>query len=154
MRQTSNIFKIIVLLLIGFQCQLLKAQETTLSSVPDARLYEAFGKERVDFLVQKNPDMIKYYNFFLDNSFVLVKHHPEKVAEIIRTVPMMELTNPSLVKDVPNKAVGTKSVNILKYKYQLNMNNTTQYRLDDSGTVIIFFPARVITEKYNKARNL
>jgi hypothetical protein len=28
------------------------------------------------------------------------------------------------------------------------------YRLDDSGILVVIYPARTITEKYNKARNL
>jgi hypothetical protein len=154
MKHVSNVFKVFIFLMLVFQYQISNAQSTVLSTTPDARLYEAFGQERVDFLVQKNPDMIKYYNFFLDNAFVLVQHPAEKVAGIVSSCPLLEVSKPSLSLDQPNINKGTKSINILKYKFQMEQNTSKQYRLDNSGIVIVFSSATSFMEKYNKARNL
>lgn len=127
--------------------------QSSVSNVPDPRLYEAFGSERVEFLQQSNPDLIRYYNFYLDNAFTLVQHPAEKVAGIRTSCPLLTLNSQTQKADVPDMRKGTKSINILKYKYQLSQDRPTQYRLDDSGIVIVFLPAREITEKYNAIRN-
>jgi hypothetical protein len=154
MRNVSKVLAIMLLLFIGFNTQPAKAQEKTLSNNPDPRLYEAFGKERVDFLIKNNPDLIGYYNFFLDNAFVMVQHQSEKIPGIISNCPILEVISPDFIIEKPDMTKGTKSINILKYKYQIEQDKTTQYRLDNSGIIIVFYPATIITEKYNKARNL
>ncbi len=117
--------------------------------VPDNRLYEAFGKEQVEFLLQNNPDMVTYYNFFLDNAFVLIQHPKEKTAGL----PKMTLNNQKLVSEKPDISKGTKSINILKYSYTILPDESASYRLDDSGIAIVFFSAKEITEKYNKYKS-
>ncbi|MEI6124647.1 MAG: hypothetical protein WCQ95_13600 [Bacteroidota bacterium] len=154
MRTVSKLFAIAVTFLLMFQFGVSKAQDLTLTNTPDARLYEAFGNDRVAFLKQNNPDLIGYYNFFLDNAFTITQHPVEKIAGIITSCPLLKLKNGSLTIDKPDMVKGTKSINILKYLYKIEQNKTTQYRLDDSGIVIVFYPAKYFTEKYNKARNL
>lgn len=148
-----KLVKIILLLVLGFQFQGLKAQEMIVSNVPDPRLNEALGDEQIQFLTQNNPDLIGYYNYFLDNAFVLIQHPAEKVPGIIANVPLLELKNASLSMDKPDVAKGAKGINIFKYDFHLDQNNSTQYRLDNSGIIIVFYPAKVITANYNKARN-
>jgi len=145
---------LIFALLLGFSSTFTTAQNSTLSRNPDPRLYEAFGKGRIDFLQQNNPDLIEYYNFYLDNACVLEQHPSEKIPGIISSCPIMELISPEMTMDKPDMAKGTKSINILKYQYKIEQDKTTQYRLDDSGIVIVFYPAKITTEKYNKAKNL
>lgn len=145
---------LIFALLLGVSSTFTNAQNSTLSRDPDPRLYEAFGKDRINFLQQNNPDVIEYYNFYLDNAFVIEQHPSDKIPGIISSCPLLQLIDPGKTMDKPDIVKGTKSINILKYNYKIEQDRTTQYRLDDSGIVIVFYPANVITEKYNKARNL
>ena len=154
MQNVSGGLTIFIALIFVFQIQSAKAQDYTLSSKPDPRLTEAFGKDQVQFLEQNNPDLIQYYNFYLDNAFTLVQHQPEKIAGIISSCTLLTLINSELNLDKPDMSKGTKSINILKYKYLLSYDKPSSYRIDDSGIVIVFFPAKVITENYNKAKNL
>lgn len=130
------------------------AQSTSKSTAtPDPRLYEAFGKETVDFLSTNNPDMISYYNFFLDNAFTLVKHDAGKIPSLIKQYPKLELIDPKLTSDKPEMEKGTKSINILKYAYSVSSDESSTYRLDESGIVIVFYSTKEITEKYNKYKS-
>jgi hypothetical protein len=150
----NRIYRLFILVSLLFIGQLGFSQSSKDMYSPDARLYEAFGKDRIEFLKQNNPDLIMYYNFYLDNAFVLVQHPTDKIQGIVKNCPMLEVNNPSFAMDKPDMTKGTKSINILKYKYQIDPNKATTYRLDNSGIVIVFYPAKTITEKYNKARNL
>lgn len=153
MRTPKKVFWLLVTLFWGFFIQSAGAQ-SSLSDTPDARLYEAFGTERVNFLQQNNPDLIRYYNFYLDNAFVLVQHPAEKVSGNVNACPLLVLNNPALKADVPDMKKGTKSINILKYGHQIANDRSTTYRLDDSGIVIVFLSAQELTAKYNASRNL
>ncbi len=154
-KKISKVFLALLFSFISiFQVETLIAQTNSSSFEPDTRLYEAFGKEYVDFLKQNNPQLIGYFNFFLDNSFVLVQHPSEKIPGIISSCPMLELNNPALAIDHPDMVKGTKSINIFKYKYKIEQDKIVQYRLDDSGIIIIFYSGNTITEMYNKSRKI
>jgi hypothetical protein len=119
---------------------------------PDKRLYEAFGKENVEFLLLNNPDIIKYYNYYLDNAFVLVQHNIEKTSSIIQKYPRLILKDPSFSYDIPDISKGTKSINILKYIYELKHDESSTYWIDKSGIAIVFYSTKTIAENYNKIK--
>lgn len=153
MQNVSRLLACFIALIFVFQLRSAEAQEKTLSDNPDSRLIEAFGNERVDFLKRNNPDLIRYFNFFLDNAFQLVQHPAEKIEGIIKSCPMLELNDPSMKMDKPDMSKGTKSINILKYNFQLVNDKVAQYRLDNSGIIIVFLPANEITKKFNEAQS-
>jgi hypothetical protein len=119
---------------------------------PDKRLYEAFGKENVEFLLQNNPDLIEYYNYYLDNAFVLVQHNVEKTSSIVQKYPRLILKDPLFSYDIPDISKGTKSINILKYIYNLKQNESSTYWIDKSGIAIVFYSVKTIMGNYNKMK--
>jgi hypothetical protein len=119
---------------------------------PDKRLYEAFGKENVEFLLINNPAIIDYYNYYLDNAFVLVQHNPEKISSIVQKYPQLLLKDPSFSYDIPDISKGTKSINILKYVYDLKKDESSTYWIDKSGIAIVFHSSKTIMENYNKIK--
>lgn len=55
------------------------AQQTSDNSPKvDKRLYEVFDQSYLNFLSEKNPFLIQYYNFFLDNAYQIVDKAPKQ----------------------------------------------------------------------------
>ena len=46
---------------------------------PDKRLLDYFGQEKLDILMKNSPDIIYYYNFYLDNSWIIEELPQEKL---------------------------------------------------------------------------
>jgi hypothetical protein len=149
MRMKSKIFLFFFLV---FAINVYSQNSSKSTVTPDPRLYEALGKSNVEFLLQNNPDMIGYYNYYLDNAFVLVQHSPEKFSSIIKNCPKLELNDASLTYDKPDISKGTKSINILKYVYKLQPDQNSTYWIDKSGITIVFYSEKTITENYNKLK--
>ena len=57
--------------------------------VPDERLYEVYEKDYVDGLVNDNPFLIKRWNFYLDNSYRIIKDVEGKQVDY----PSIEIEN-------------------------------------------------------------
>ena len=54
------------------------AQHVGETIVPDNRLYDVYEKDYVDNLVNENPFLIKRWNFYLDNAFLITDEIIEK----------------------------------------------------------------------------
>jgi len=110
---------------------------------PDVRVIDYLGKEKVDFIQKKNPELIRYYNFFLDNAYT------------ISTVPTDKLINndfPTLNLPLKNGKVDTKSLNILKLNIQRKYDEAIYYKIKNSDEIIVFLSEKDFMVKYNKHR--
>ncbi|MFA4851752.1 MAG: hypothetical protein WC599_04465 [Bacteroidales bacterium] len=144
--------KLLIFFFLVFAINLYSQNSSKSTVTPDPRLYEALGKDNVEFLLQNNPDIIEYYNFYLDNAFALVQHATEKIPSIVQNYPKLELKNASLTYDKPDISKGAKSINILKYIYKLQPDESSTYWIDKSGIAVVFYSSKTITENYNKIK--
>jgi len=110
---------------------------------PDERVIDYLGKEKVDFIQKNNPELIRYYNFFLDNAYT------------ISTVPADKLSSnnfPELSLPMKNGKVDTKSLNILKLNIQRKYDEAIYYKIKNSKEIIVFLSEKDFMVKYNKHR--
>jgi hypothetical protein len=111
--------------------------------VPDVRVIDYLGKEKVDFIQKNNPELIRYYNFFLDNAYA------------ISTVPSDKLADnnfPTLSLPIKNGKVDTKSLNILKLNIQRKFDEAVYFKIKNSNEIIVFLSEKDFMVKYNKHR--
>jgi len=110
---------------------------------PDSRVIDYLGNEKVNIIQKNNPDLIRYYNFFLDNAYT------------ISTVPQEKLDDnnlPILTLPIKNGKVDISKLNILKLEIQRKFDNAVYYKVKNTKELIIFLSEKDFMVKYNKYR--
>ncbi len=120
---------------------------------PDARLYECFDKAYIQQLQKDNPETILYYNFYLDNSYFVGKQVPGKPVQG-KNINEITLKNEISSGKVQyfNENVSDfnpKTFNVLKYNFNTDYDKYTNYILGNTGKILIFYPEKKFTKKYN-----
>jgi len=112
---------------------------------PDKRLLDYFGQEKLDILMKNSPDIIYYYNFYLDNSWIIEELPQEKLnsKSILGVISLA--TNSSGNIDLQN-------INILKLNIKREYYSKTYYRIANTNKVIIFLSEEEFMKNYNKHR--
>jgi len=111
--------------------------------IPDARLVDYLGEEKLAILQKNDPDIIVYYNYFLDNSY------------IIQTLPADKLKGgnyKTLNLPLRGGKVDTKKLNVLKLDIQRKYDQRVYYKIADSQEVLIFLSEKEFMKKYNAYR--
>ncbi len=134
MKKLSYLNVIVAFLFISFY---------TISIEPDSRLIDYLGKEKVNFIQKNNPELIRYYNFFLDNVYYLEKLPAEKFTNSnIKTIELPLI----------NGEVDTQKLNVLKLEIQRKFDSPTYFKLKGRNEVIVFLSEKDFMKKYNKYR--
>ena len=120
---------------------------------PDARLYDCFTKEYINDLV-KNPRLLLYYNFYLDNSYFLTDSNTEK------PVQGADISTVKLALNANGESTGffnedvtkfdKKTFNPLKYNFVTDYETYTVFTLGTTGKAIVFYPQKRFAEMYNE----
>lgn len=108
---------------------------------PDVRLAEAFGTEFTDRLMHEKPNLVIYYNLFLDSSYYITELPVDKsdFLESIKVLPIDPTTDP-------------KDINVLKYELKLKFDTEMYFRMSESNKVMVFYSGEELTKKYNDRR--
>ncbi len=156
MKYISKNFKLSVILCFSIinVCSFAQKTEIDLSQVkPDARLYQCFDKTYIQQLQKDNPELILYYNFYLDNSYFVGKEVPGKPVQC-KNIKKVTLKNETLSgkvqyfnEDLSN--FNPKTFNVLKYNFNTDYNKYTNYFLGKTGKILIFYPKKRFIKKYN-----
>lgn len=117
---------------------------------PDQKLIDAFGYETVDFYQKNAPHLIKYYNFFLYNSYNIVDI-PEGKNESIESIPVFKLKDKFLSEPKDYSVNGLQNLNILKYDFKIDLNNSAIYRLEGTQKIIVFISGKEIQSNFNNS---
>jgi len=110
---------------------------------PDSRLIDYLGADKVAVMQKNSPDLIAYYNFYLDNAYTLA------------TVPADKLANnnfTSLNLPLVNGKVDSKKLNILMLNIQRKYDSSVYYKINGSSQIIIFLSEKEFMVKYNAYR--
>ena len=135
-----------LLILTGFST--ISAQ--TNSSSPDQRIIDVYGTTYTNKLVAQNPDRIAYLNYFLDHSYEIVER-ASFVGEKMAKVSTVDLNNKhTALTSRPNFDVN--SFNVLQYNFKRNRKIKTQYRIDNTNKVIVFYSEEEITNAFNQSK--
>jgi hypothetical protein len=156
MQYISKIFKLSVILCLSIINVSSFGQKTDIDFNqinPDARLYECFDKTYIQQLQKDNPELILYYNFYLDNSYFVGKEVPEKPinGKDIHTVTLKNETSSDKIQyfNEDLSKFNPKTFNVLKYNFKTDYNKYTNYILGNTGKILIFYPKKRFIKKYN-----
>lgn len=104
---------------------------------PDPRLYDALSQSEINEMLDKNPFLIQYYNYFLDYSFKIIEQPKGKTLKL----PVV------VIPDVEN-------FNILaiqkKQKLQRSWDNQTYYSIEGTNKILVFISEREFTQRLNE----
>ena len=122
------------------------AQQQT-NVVPDNRLYSKFQSDDINNMVNLMPQEITYWNWFIDNGFIVKRTTPE----IAQKYPPLKFF------DKDTKLAGEEEVsylegnfNIMAYDFEILPERTNSYRIGETGYVINIMSQKKLVENYNK----
>lgn len=110
---------------------------------PDQRIIDYLGQEKVDIITKNNPDLIRYYNYFLDNSYM------------VASVPQDKLNDNNFQEiDLPlkNGKVDIKTLNVLKLEIQRKYDERIYFKVKNSNEIFVILSEKEFIEKYNEYR--
>ncbi len=111
-------------------------------SIIRAKVVDALGVEQTKFLEQNNPDLLKYYFYFIENSFYIDELPPDKfdtgsgVQEI-----EFELTT--------DGKIDFEKLNVLKMKLERSFESRTIYRAKGSNFIVVFYSEKEFSEMFS-----
>lgn len=141
LKKLSGLFT--ALLIVGTLC----AQNV---SKADPRIAECFSKETITQMENSNPELINYYNYYLDNSYYIVdlkSVDKEITGTNIHTV-LMQSDNPGEKIYFSEKTYIKEKFNPLKYHFNLQNNSFVTYIWKEAGVGVIFYPLSHISDDF------
>lgn len=105
--------------------------------VPDKRIVEAFGQKHVDFLLKNNPNLILYYNFYLENAWKFI----ELPADKMKGLPKLELQS-------QYKNTKSSKFNLLLYQVKRYYDRENYYVYN--GKVLLLLSEENFMKLYNE----
>jgi hypothetical protein len=149
MSNSIKIFKICAVALLFLQTATAFSQTKTDPYTPDSRLYDCMKRDYVDKLSADRSELLLYYNYYLSNSYYVVKLKNEKpvTGEDIHTVT---LSGESGAKTFfAEKAYNAKTFNVMKYQFTRKMDGFTTYVWKEAGVALVFYPTRQVQANFN-----
>lgn len=105
----------------------------------DSRISDAFGSSYVKLLEEKNPDLLVYYTFYLDNAWEYVNLPIDKT----KNLPALSL--------LPGKKESSKGFNLLLYKVTRYYDRPNYYL--HNNKVIRLLSEQEFMERFNTYKN-
>lgn len=137
--------RILIILILTAASAMLYAQQGNV--VPDNRLYSRFQSDDINNMVENLPSEIVYWNWFVDNGFVIKKTYPE----LVQTFPPLKfLDKDTKLAGEEEVAYDAASFNIMAYDFEILQNKTNVYRIGNTGYVVNILSDRDLVKKYNK----
>ena len=116
------------------------------SVVPDSRLYAKFQADDINNLVNRMPQEIIYWNWFVDNGFVVKKTTPELASNYPPLKFMDKDTKLAAREEVEyNEA----NFNIMEYDFEILPDKTNIYRIGETGYIVNILSNRDLVVKFN-----
>ncbi len=120
----------------------------TQNIVPNDKIIEAFGQEKTDQLIQNNPDLVDYYNFYLDNAFFFSKPTGKSVSNYIDIYEIKYVNDSSKYFDEDVTKLCKDNFNPLKYQITPDFHRYTHFKLGETGRYIVFKPTKIFIKEY------
>jgi|AntRauTorckE5430_2_1112549.scaffolds.fasta_scaffold02511_4 hypothetical protein len=111
--------------------------QTDTKTHPDPRLYDVLSQSEINEMLDKNPFLIEYYNYFLDYSFKIIEQPKGKSVKLpVVVIPDVENFNILAVQK--------------KQKLQRSWDNQTYYSIEGTNKVLVFISEREFTQRLNE----
>ncbi len=138
--------KILMMLIIFVAAANVFAQQQAVV-VPDNRLYSRFQSEDIDNMLALSPQEIEYWNWFLNNGFV-VKHTTPEIAHKYPPLKFFDKDTKTAGED--EVAYDEASFNIMAYAFEIFHDKSNMYRIGDTGYVVGIYSSAKLVSNYNK----
>jgi hypothetical protein len=135
MKKSIAILSIISFVLFSFNAPTVK---------PDPRLIDYLGNEKLAILQKNNPNIIVYYNYFLDNSYILSEVPQDKINDN----NLQELTVP-----LEGGKVNIAKLNLLMLNIQYKQDQRVYYSIKNSKQILVMLSGEELMEKYNQVKH-
>lgn len=144
-------FKLWLIFLFLLSTQLIVSKYTLAQGnyyLPDARLYESIDRSYIEQISVEKPELIIYYNFYLENSYYVVSLNKDKpvTGTNIHTVARKDNKGEYFQEISYDKS----TFNPLKYDFQREYDNFSIYIWEETGIAIVFYPVKHFEIYYKK----
>jgi hypothetical protein len=140
---TCSLFIIFTLSLTSAQ-----AQTATNPYQPDQRLYQVMDKTYLDQMFIDKPELILYYNYYLDHSFYIARLDNEKPVNGIDIHTVQWNPDMKVDKKFDERTFDAKTFNVLKYNFARDLDRFTTYVWKEAGIALVFLPQRHFQEQF------
>jgi len=134
----------IIVLLVAFTGVYAQQQ---VNVIPDNRLYSKFQTEDINNMVNLMPQEITYWNWFLNNGFVVKRTTPEAAHKY---PPLRFFDKDTKLAAEEEVSYLEENFNIMAYDFEILPDKTNTYRIGETGYVVNIYPNSKLIEKYNK----
>ena len=114
----------------------------------DPRVTDYFGTQKVTEWAKNSPDSIKYYNFFVNNSFELWTVENAALRSDAQNPVALSLPDNDLSLLLNNMS----AFNILKANLTWQKDKTTWYRLDGTQYMLLLQPLNYLENKFKSGK--
>lgn len=115
--------------------------------IPDERLSEFYSEERIETLLTKQPQIIKYWNYFLDNSYLIEDMPNEKANSYPNLKDQVKVNRETGVSY--EVSMDVSELNLMLFDLEITKDKRKVYRLGDTGQVIVFLSKDEFLAQYN-----
>jgi hypothetical protein len=124
----------------GLSAQTNVSNTHTSTTIPDARLYAAFDSSYLQTILQANPTLIRRWNFYLDNAFIITDF-PSKKGNI----------NDLKIVQIPN--VSNFNIFVIEKTQKLGRDweKPVFYRINQTDKVLMYFSGKDFMKKFNQS---
>ncbi|MDR2835385.1 MAG: hypothetical protein LBV69_04200 [Bacteroidales bacterium] len=140
--------KKLLLILLFFAASSIYSLQAQTSHYVDPRLNQVFEQEYFSYLQTNAPQELIFLNWYLDNSYVIKEVGLEK-CQNLPYLKYFDRTTKTVGNNVEDIDMGDlANFNVFLYDVS-DGNNTSSYRIGDSGKVLIMLSNKMITEQFN-----
>ncbi len=133
----TRIFKTLIFLLA---INGIAHSQSNIAISADARLFDVFDSELVLSIERENPNLLLYYNMFLEDSYEIIElPYKHESIDLYSSLDIPEDIDPS-------------EINVLQYRLDLKEDEFVLYRLGKTNYLLKFYSMNDFNEKYNQAR--
>ena len=116
---------------------------------PDSRLYSKYTQDYLETLRIKNPNLLEYLNFSVDNSF---KIFYEKDELKVKDIPYIKKFDNKTKSASEAKNIDLDTFNLMEYDFVRNRDTRTYYKLADSGAILVLFSEQELLKKFKTSK--
>jgi len=138
--------RILIILILTFAFAGVYAQQEG-SVVPDNRLYSRFQTVTINNMVEKLPSEIVFWNWFVDNGFVVKYASPENAMQF----PPLKFYDKDTKLGAEEEVVYDEATfNIMAYDFEILQDRSNAYRIGNTGYIVSILSDRELVTNYNK----
>ncbi|OFX26641.1 MAG: hypothetical protein A2033_17015 [Bacteroidetes bacterium GWA2_31_9] len=138
-------YKLFVLLFVLFSF-ILQAQ-TNLK--PDVRLYSKYTQDYLENLIIKNPNLLEYLNFSVDNSYKISFNNDFSKYTDIPNIKKINILTKGYFEA---STIDVSTFNLMEYDFIRNRDTRTYYKLADSGAILVLFSEQELLKKFKTSK--